>query len=426
MQVSVETTQGLERRMTVAVPADQIDTEINNRLTSLARRVKVSGFRPGKVPFGVVKRQYGGQVKDEVISELMQNSFYEAVIKEKLRLAGSPTIEPKQRGEGEALEYTATFEVYPEVELKPLDKLKLELPKGAIADKDVAATIEKIRSQRLVWNDVDRASQGGDQVIIDFKGSIDGVPFQGGEAEDFTVELGAGRMIAGFEENLTGRSTGDEVAFDVTFPEDYFGKDVAGKEARFDCKVKAVKASALPEIDEEFIKSLGISAGTSEALEEEVRANMQREMDGRVKGLVKQKVMDLLVDSNSFDVPKALVDKEIEYMKQRNPQAGQQAADSGDLESEAHRRVSLGLILSEIINKNDFKAEAKEVRAQVEEIASTYERPEEVLQWYYADKKRLGDVESVVLEQKAVDWVTTQIKTTEKAQSFDDLMGISS
>lgn len=423
MQVSVETTKGLERRMTVAVPADKIENEIKTRLTSLASRVKVSGFRPGKVPFGVVKRQYGGQVQSEVISELVQNSFYEAVIKEKLRLAGSPTIEPKARQEGEALEYTAVFEVYPDVEIKPLEKLKMEVPLVEITDADVGKTIDQIRGQRLVWNEVDRASQDGDQVLIDFKGSIDGVPFQGGEAEDFEVELGAGRMIAGFEDNLKGKSAGEQVSFTVTFPEDYFGKDVAGKEARFDCQVKAVKASSIPEVDEDFIKSLGIADGTVEGLNAEVRANMQRELESRIKGITKQRVMDLLADNNKIELPRALVDKEIEHMKQRNPAAGTQA-DSGDLETEARRRVTLGLILSEIINKNEFKAEAKDVRAAVEDIASTYERPEEVVQWYYADKKRLGDVESVVLEQKAVDWVAEQVSRKEKKQTFDDLMGI--
>ncbi len=425
MQVSVETTQGLERRMTVAVPADRIDTEVSNRLKSLCQRVRISGFRPGKAPLGVVQKQYGHQVNSEVLNEVVQNTFYEAVSQEKLRLAGYPRIEPKQRKTGEALEYIATFEVYPEVTLGGLDKIVIEQPEVDISENDVNGTIEKIRMQRKQWQSVDRASTQGDRMTIDFKGFIDGTPFAGGEAQDFVVELGAGRMIADFESNLVGKKAGEDTAFDVLFPADYFGKDVAGKTAHFEVKAKLVEASSLPEVDEAFIKGLGIEAGTHDALLADIRKNMERELQARIRSTVKKTVMDAVAQQNVFDLPRYLIDREIESLAKRfSGASGENSEAAGQLENEARRRVTLGLIFSEVIKDNAFKAEPRDVRESVEDIASTYERPEEVVQWYYSDKKRLEEVESLVLENKAVDWLLKNVSTKTRKQTFDEVMDI--
>ena len=427
MQVSVETIEGLERRMTVAVPADRIDSEVRNRLNSLSQRVRISGFRPGKAPISVIKQQYGQQVNNEVLSELVQNTFYEAVSQEKLRLAGFPRIEPKDRKVGDPLEYVAIFEVYPEVKLTGLDKVSVEKPQVEISEQDVNNTIDKIRAQRKQWHEVDRASENGDQATIDFKGFIDGTPFAGGEAEDFVVELGVGRMLGDFESNLLGKKAGEETAFDVNFPEDYFGKDIAGKTARFEVKVKKVEASGLAEVNEEFIKSMGIAEGTLDAFTADIRKNMERELQTRIRATVKKNVMDAVAQQNTFELPKSLIDREIENLTKRYSGADKDSAEvAGQLESEARRRVSLGLIFSEVIKEQAIKAESREVRESIEDIASTYERPEEVVQWYYADKQRLEEVESLVLENKAVDWLLNNVKVKEVKQTFDQMMDFGS
>ncbi len=422
MQVSVETTQGLERRMKVQVPADRIDNEVRTRLQNLSQRVRISGFRPGKAPMGVVQQQYGAQVGNEVLNEILQNTFYEAVTQEKLRLAGYPRIEPKARKAGETLEYVAVFEVYPDVQIKGLDKVSVEQLAADISEQDVNNTIDKIRAQRQQWNSVDRASQDGDQLTIDFKGSIDGVPFAGGEAQDFIVQLGSGRMISGFESNLAGKTPGSDTAFDVTFPADYFGRDVAGKTARFEVKVKKVEAPSLPAVDEEFIKGLGIAEGTHDALHADIRKNMERELRTRIRSLTKQRVMDAVVAQNQIDLPKFLIDREVEALAKRFPSAGKDASGASELETEARRRVTLGLMFSEVIKTNSLKAESRDVREAVEDIASTYERPEEVVQWYYSDKNRLSEVESLVLENKAVDWLLNNVKVKNVQKTFDEIM----
>lgn len=428
MQVSIETTSGLERRMTVTVPKENVDGEVEKRLKDMAGRVKIDGFRPGKVPFSVVRKKFAGQVGQEVMGEVMQNSFYEAVTQEKLRPAGMPLIEPGDATEN--FEFTATFEVYPEFELKGLDTIKVERPVLEIGDADLDKMLDTIRGQKKAWKEVDRAAKTGDQVTIDFVGSIDGEEFQGGAGQQVPVELGAKRMITGFEEQLTGTKSGQELTMDVTFPEDYQAKDLAGKAASFATTVHKVEESALPELNDEFATEFGVKEGGLEALKTQVRENMQREAEQAINNRVKEQVFDGLVGLNLLEVPKALVDSEIETLVKQRQEAMQQYGggaqvqdiDASQFEEQAQRRVSLGLILSEVIQADKITVPPARLREAVEKLASTYERPEDVVKYYYSDKDRLKELENVTLEEMAVESVLAQAKVSDKATAFDALM----
>ncbi|NOX92917.1 MAG: trigger factor [Gammaproteobacteria bacterium] len=427
MQVSVETTNGLERRMTVMVPKENIDGEVQKRLKDLAGRVKIDGFRPGKVPFSVVRQKFLGQVSQEVMGEVMQDSFYEAVLQEKLRPAGSPLIEPGDAKEG--FEFTATFEVYPEFEVTGLDKINIERPVVDIGDADIDAMLETIRKQRKTWGEVDRAGQEGDQLTIDFVGTLDGEEFSGGTAEQVPLELGSKRMIPGFEEQLMGAKAGQELILDVTFPEDYHARDLAGKAVKFATTVIKVEAPVLPELTDEFAVEFGVKEGGLDALKQQVRENMQRESEQAIAVRVKEQVFDGLTGLNLLDVPRALVDSEIEVLvKQRQQDMQQYGApvqddvDSAQFETQAQRRVSLGLILSEVIKENNITVPPTRLREAVEKLAASYERPEEVVKYYYADKDRLKEVENVTLEEVAVEHIISQANVSDKNTSFDALM----
>ena len=428
MQVSVQTLNGLERQITVAVPAEKIETEIKTRLDSLSKRVRISGFRPGKAPLHVIKQHYGDKVQQEVMGEVLESSFYEAVVKEKLRPAGSPHIHPKMRQPGQPLEYTATFEIYPEVSLNPLSGIEIERPTAEINEADVDRVLENIRKQRMEWSVVERVSKTGDRVRVNFKGALDGGDFPGNEAEDMPVELGKQRMIPGFEENLTGIAAGSHLSFTVRFPSDYHRTEMADKEVQFDVKVNAVEEARLPEITDEFVRSLGVADATVESLRKDVRQNMQRELDDRIQTILKQNVMDALIKSNPITVPKALVQQEVHTLMQNQniaksaSNASDRAAVNEQLQVVAERRVGLALILSEIVRQQSFKVEPKKLREAVEHFASTYEKPDEVVQWYYADKKRLGEVESYVLENEVVAWVATNSRLKNVDSSFDALI----
>jgi len=426
MQVSVETTSGLERRMTVMVPKENIDGEVQKRLKDLAGRVKIDGFRPGKVPFSVVRQKFSGQVSQEVMGEVMQNSFYEAVIQEKLRPAGTPLIEPGDTKDG--FEFTATFEVYPEFEVTGLDSIKIERPVVEIGDEDIDRMLETIRKQRRTWEEVDRAGQEGDQLTIDFVGTLDGEEFQGGTASQVPLELGSKRMIPGFEEQLVGTKAGQELTLDVTFPEDYHSKDLAGKAVKFATTVRKVEAPVLPELTDEFAVEFGVKEGGLDALKQQVRENMQRESEQAIAMRVKEQVFDGLMGLKLLDVPKALVDSEIEVLvKQRQQDMQQYGApvqdvDPAQFETQAWRRVSLGLILSEVIKENDIAVPSARLREAVEKMAASYERPEEVVKYYYSDKDRLKEVENVTLEEMAVEHIISQANVNDKNTSFDALM----
>ncbi|MCF6338913.1 MAG: trigger factor [Gammaproteobacteria bacterium] len=426
MQVSVETTSGLERRMTVIVPKENIDGEVQKRLKDLAGRVKIDGFRPGKVPFSVVRQKFSGQVSQEVMGEVMQNSFYEAVLQEKLRPAGAPLIEPGDAKE--EFEFTATFEVYPEFEVTGLDKIKIERPVVDIGDADIDKMLETIRKQRRTWGEVDRAGQEGDQLTIDFVGTLDGEEFQGGTATQVPLELGSKRMIPGFEEQLMGAKTGQELTLDVTFPEDYHAKDLAGKAVKFATTVLKVEEPVLPELTDEFAVEFGVKEGGLDALKQQVRKNMQRESEQAITMRVKEQVFDGLMGLELLVIPKALVDSEIEVLvKQRQQDMQQYGApvqdvDPAQFETQAQRRVSLGLILAEVIKENDITVPPTRLREAVEKMAASYERPEELVKYYYGDKDRLKEVENVTLEEMAVEHIVSQASVSDKNTSFDALM----
>lgn len=417
MQVEVKS-NGLERRVTVALPAEKVKQEIENRLKSLSRRVKVDGFRAGKVPMKVVERKWGGTVRQEVRSELLQSSFYEAINQEKLRPAGTPHFDLQPETPEAGLRYTAVFEVYPEFEVNVPKDLKVVKPTAVIGESDIDAMVEKLRSQRKTWVEAVRPAALGDRVMMDFVGTIDGKPFDGNQATGFPLVLGSGHLIPGFEDKLVGARAGETVGVDIQFPAEYRVADLAGKPVHFEVKVNAVEQAALPEVNEEFIRSFGVQDGSREAFRAEVKKTMERELEQATKDRVKAQVLDALLQNNPIELPKALIDEEIGRMK------GQiDAGDGGAMEEQARRRVALGLIIAELIKKNQFKAEPGKVRAAVEAVAASYERPEEVVQWYYERRERLNNVEALLLEDQAVNWVVEQNAVEVKPTPFAELVG---
>jgi len=428
MQVSVEATGTLERKMTVAVPAERVDQEVKKRLQSLSRTVNLPGFRPGKVPAKVVENKYGPKVRQEVMDEVTRSSFYEALTAEKLQPAGMPIFEPKPADESESIEFTATFEVFPEVELASFDGVSVEKPAAEIAESDIDGMIDKMRRQRVEWEEVTRGAQLEDQLVVDFVGSVDGEKFAGGEGENVTLVLGSSSFIPGFEDQLVGCSKGDETTVNVTFPDPYQAAELAGKEAQFAVTVKSVSEAKLPEINEDFAKNFGIDS--LEDLRGELSKSMQYELDQAIKGKTKQAVMDMLFEKNSLELPKSLVDDEIDaLMNQMKANLSKQGVpvDGLDLdgkmyEDQARRRVTLSLLISEIVKSNGLKASPEKIRETVEAVASTYDTPDEVVKWYYAERERLGQIESVVLEEMVVDWVLGEIEVDEQATTFEALM----
>lgn len=430
MQVSVEVLNGLERRVTIGVPAESIESEINKRLQQLARSQRLPGFRPGKLPMNVVNQRWGDAVRREVWGDTMQRSFYEAVMKEKLNPAGNPRIEPKTLEAGKDVEFVATFEVYPEFTVQGLDKVAVEKPIANVTDADVDTMLETLRKQRASWAVVDRAAKEGDQVTIDFVGTVDGVAFEGGSANGVKVVIGSNSMIPGFEEGLVGAKAGGSVELNVTFPEDYGNKDLAGKAAVFKVIVGSVSEQKLPELDDAFVALFGLSSGGVAALKVEVRKNMERELRQVIKNKIKAQVMDGLVKENEVALPTALVDQEIERLRQQANRELGMATRKKDLPElpaslfadQAKRRVSLGLIVGEVIRANKIEADGNRVRAAVEDIASAYETPSEVVNWYYSNKRELAQMEALVLEDQVVDFVLSKAQVTEKPISFDELM----
>jgi len=434
MQVSVESTSSLERRMTVEIPKEKLDQEIQARLKKLAGRAKIQGFRPGKVPMNVIKQRYGGQVQQEAMGELIQSSYFEAVRQENLRPAGMPQIQPLTNNEGsESMSYTATFEVYPEINIQGLDTINIERPQVEITDADIDAMLQTIRKQRKQWKAVERAAADGDRVNIDFEGIMDGTPFEGGAAKNYDLELGAKRMIPGFEDQLVGISAGDNRVLKVSFPDDYHAKDLAGKAVEFNVTCHKVEQAELPELNDEFAKIYGITEGGLEAFRTQVKDNMLREVNAKIRTKIKQQVLDGILQAISIEVPKVLVDSEIKGLIEQQRQSmgltntsQQPEFDPKMFEDQARRRVALGLILSEMVKENSLKAEPSKVRQAVEDIAAGYEHPEEVVKYYFSNKDRLAEVESVVLEDEAIEWVVNQAKVTDNSTSFDQLMNLGS
>ena len=431
MQVSVESPTSLERRVTVTVESARIDDAMSSKFQNLSKTVSLKGFRSGKVPMKVIKQNYGPQVRNEVIQEVIQSTFYEAINQEKLRPAGYPSFEPKNSESGDSFEYTATFEVYPDVELADLNGVSIEKPVAVIAESDIDDMVETIRKQNVTWEDVERAAQQEDKVSIDFVGSIDGVAFDGGTGTDMEVEIGKGQLIKGFEEGLVGLKAGDESTLSLKFPDDYQKEDLQSKDAEFAVTVKKVTAPVLPEVNEDLAKKLGIEVdGDMDKFRAEIKENMQRELDNTLKTNVKKAVMDKLLDLNKVDVPQSLIDEEAKALAQQmagNLMQQGMPADKAQLDSsvfndEAQRRVSLGLIMAEIVKQQSIEADEEAIRARIDEIAEPYEHSAEVVSWYYADEKRKQEVASIVIEEKIVNWVHSQAKVDDKSMTFKEIM----
>jgi trigger factor len=421
MDVSVENTGGLERRMTVTVPAERIDQEVGSRLKSMTRTVRLDGFRPGKVPLRVIEQKYGLQVRLEVINQVVNSTLQEALVQENLRPAGEPGITPKDSQPGEPLEYTATFEVFPELSGSIQYGFKVTKPLVEIGEDDISGMLDNLRRQRATWNAVERAAQSGDQVTIDFEGNIDGAAFAGNKAEKMPIEIGSGSMIAGFEDQLIGISAGDEKTLEVKFPDDYPSAEVAGKAASFAVKVHTVSEQVLPKLDDDFARAFGVAERGMDGLRQEVTTNMQRELKGLISSKLKQQVFDGLLESNPIEVPRNLIASEVQQLQS---QQANQGADAAALEANAERRVKLGVIVSEIAKQNQLQIDPDRVRDLVETIAASYEKPEEVVQWYYGNQEMLSGVQSAVIEEQVVDWVVEHgdVDVTEQQTTFNALV----
>lgn len=428
MQVSVETTQGLERRITITVPSENVETEVKKRLQQLSKTQRIDGFRAGKVPVSVINKRFGPAVRQEVAGEVMQRNFYEAIVSEKINPAGAPTFAPKSLEAGKDLEFSATFEVYPEVEVQGLDKITVEKPAVTVTDEDLANMLETLRKQHAAWADVDAAAGENDRVTVDFVGTIDGEVFEGGKAEDFPLELGQGRMIPGFEDNIVGKKAGEEVVADVTFPDDYHAENLKGKAAQFTITVKKVEAQELPELSEEFATKFGVTEGGVDALKEEVKKNMTRELDQAVKASVKDQAIKGLLANNEIEVPKALVDQEVDALRQQAAQRfGGDAKNMPELPAElfheqAVTRVKTGLLLGEVIKANEIKVDDAKVEALIATVASAYEDPTEVVEYYKGNDQLMQQMRNVAMEEQAVEAILAKAVVTDVEKAFDDIM----
>ena len=430
MQATIEKVSNLERRLNVTLPAQEIDAEVENRLKRLARNVRMHGFRPGKVPYRLVQQQYGGQVRQEVLGDALQKTFGEAVRSQNLRVAGYPRFEAKPT-EGDQVEYSATFEIYPEIEHGDVAQATIERPVVTVSDVEVDKTIEILRKQRVAYNPVERGAQEGDRITIDYTGTHEDQEFEGGSGKDHTTILGEGRLLADFEKAVAGLKAGESRTFELTFPEDYHGKDMAGKTARFSVTLSKVEEPVLPAVDAEFAKQLGIVDGDIDKMRADIKANLEREVRRRIQARVKDQVMKTLLENAKLDLPNALVEMEVERlmagMRQDLAGRGLKAEDipmpREAFEPEARKRVGLGLIVADLVRQHNLQAKPEQIKAVVKDYADSYERPEEVMRWYYQSADRLREVESLVLEDNVVQWVLSQAKTQDKQADFDELMG---
>ena len=428
MQVSVEKTSELSRKLTVSLPEEMIQEKMEARFKSLAREVKIDGFRPGKVPVRVVKKMYGDKVRGEITGDLIQSTYFEALQKQELHPAGQPHIHPTEEAAG--FEYTAEFEVYPEISLDGLSDLNIKRPVATVEPADQDEMVAKLREQKKQWNTVERAAVKNDRVTISFSGVCEGENFTDGKVESYSVEIGSNQMIPGFEDEIIGLVAGTNKTFEITFPEDYGNEKLAGKTAEFEMELSIVEESALPEIDEEFIKAYGVEEGTIEAFNVDIKANMERELAQGLKGKLKIAVLDALYENMKITLPNSLVDEEVQNMiKSYGENAKRQNMTLQDLdlpkemfEEQAKRRIALGLILGEIIQKNEIKVDDNKVRSTIKDMAVSYDQPEEFVNWYYADESRLNDVKQMVLEEQTVDWIVEQVKVTDETVSFNDVM----
>ncbi|MGB0834715.1 MAG: trigger factor [Psychrobium sp.] len=430
MQVSLETTQGLERRLTITVEAATVDSEVKKRLQQVSKTQRIDGFRPGKVPVSVIQKRYGAAVRQEVAGELMQRHYFEAVVAEKVNPAGMPQLAVVKNDAGSDLEFTATFEVYPEVEVANLDKIKIEKPVVEVTDKDLDEMLVTLQKQHATYKEVKRKSKKSDRVTIDFTGSIDGEEFEGGKAEDFVLNLSEERMIPGFEKQIVTHKAGEEFDITVTFPEDYHAENLKGKEAVFAINLKKVEDQVLPELTDEFAEKFGVTEGGIETLKADVRKNMERELNQNVKNNVKQQVIDGLIDVNEIEIPASLAQGEIQVLREQamqrfggqiDPKNAPQLPDEL-FEEQAKRRVKVGLLLGEVIKVNKLEADESRVKEMIETMASAYEDPSEVIEHYAKDEKLSQNMKDLALEDQAIDFILEQAKVKEVKKKFNDMI----
>ncbi|TWO63626.1 trigger factor [Caenimonas sedimenti] len=434
MAVTVETLDKLERKMTLTLPVNAIQSEVDSRLKRLARTVKMDGFRPGKVPMSVVAQRYGYSVHYEVMNDKVGEAFNAAANEAKLRVAGQPTITEKEGAPEGQLAFDAVFEIYPEVKIADLAGAEIEKITTEVTDSAIDRTLEILRKQRRTYaqRPQDAAAQDGDRVTVDFEGKIDGEPFEGGKAEDFQYMVGEGQMLKEFEDAVRGMKTGESKTFQLAFPADYHGKDVAGKTADFMVTVKKIEAANLPEVNEAFAKSLGIADATVDGLRADIRKNLEREVKFRLLARNKQAAMDALVAKAELDLPKSIVQAEVDRLieAQRNElkQRGLKDVEKLPIPEEivrpqAEKRVRLGLVVAELVRANNLQAKPEQIKTHIDELAASYEKPGDVVRWYYGDNRRLAEVEAIVIENNVTEFLLSQAKTIEKKMDFDELMG---
>ena len=430
MEATTAQANELERRIDLSIAIADVEKEMEPRLRRMGRNMKVPGFRPGKVPFAMVKQQYGDQARHEVLSEQLDRAFGEAVTAQKLHVAGYPRLEPKATESTTHMEFTAVFEVYPEFVPGDLSSAEIERPTLEVSAAEVDKTLDILRKQRVRYDNADRGAAKEDRVVIDFTGKKDGVAFPGGSATDYPFVLGQGMMLPDFENAVEGAKAGETKTFDLTFPEDYHAKDLAGQTVQFEITVKQVQAPRLPDVDADFAKMMGVVDGDVEKMRAEVEANLKREVKRRIEAKVKDQVMEALIKANPIAIPSSLVDMEIQRlmqsarqdMEQRGMKVKDMPLQPEWFAEQAKRRVTLGLILAEVVKVEKLQASPEQVRGLVEEMAASYEQPEEVIRWYYAQPQRLSDVEGVAIEANVVEWVLGKAKVTDKAAVFDELM----
>ncbi|MBT9498702.1 MULTISPECIES: trigger factor [Zoogloea] len=425
------TVSALERRIDMSVPLADIDKDVEARLKQMARTVKMPGFRPGKVPFRMVAQSYGPQARSEAIGAAVEKTLGEQIRAQNLRVAGYPSIEPKEPTGTDVLEFTAVFEVYPEVVISDVSAQEVERPQLEVGEAEVAKTLDVLRKQRTTFVPAEHAAQDGDRVTVDFTGRKDGVEFDGGKATDFAFVIGGGQMLKDFETAVLGLNVGESKTFDMTFPADYHAGHLAGQTVQFDVVLKTVEEPKLPEIDAEFAKTLGIADGDVEKMREEVKANLEREVKRRIQAKVKERVMNVLIEAHPIEVPKALVEQESQQLAEnakkdfeaRGMKTKDMPIEAAWFGEQAVRRVKLGLIMSELVKGKELHAKPEQIRAIIEDFAASYEDPSEVVSWYYSQPQRLAQAEALVIEDNVVEWVVGNAKTTDKPTSFDDLMG---
>ncbi len=423
MQVSLSNSQGLERKLTIEVPADEVDSSVTERLRETARTVRFNGFRKGKAPLSIVKKRLGPGIRQEVISEVMNRSYAEAIDQEGLRPAGQPRLEINEIAEGKDLRFAAVFEVYPEIELPDFSRIRIESLTAEVTEEDLGNMVETLRRQRETFEEVERAAADGDLVHIDFSGCIDGEEFEGGKGENIGVLLGSEQMIPGFEDAIKGRDPGEEFTCELKFPDDYQQRDLAGKDVEFSIGINTVREPRLPEVDEEFYRSFGVEEGGEEAFHKEIIRNMERELKTAGRSRMKSRISEAVVKRADIDVPEALMAEEMDRIREQTEKnlGGKGPGIPEDLlRDQARRRLVMGLIMAEIVDSNDMKADPERVREAIGELASTYESPEEVVRWYYGNEKQLSAVETSVLEDQVFDFIAGRVKLTEKAVSYQE------